>query len=102
MAKVITIEELSYELYKIDWMRRISADTQSNTLKNYYQEIEPEDRDTYTYDEYVWEYGYAGQLYVDFDEFLCNEYQDDEYMKTLLVNGNLIAEYLGTVSKYKI
>ena len=80
----MTIRELAYELYKMDWMRRISCDIQMDTLKDYYQETTEEDREVYTFEDYVLEYGYSGQLYVGFNEFLRAEYLDELYNLTII------------------
>ena len=90
----MTIRELAYELYKMDWMRRISCDIQMDTLKDYYQETTEADREVYPFEEYVLEYGYSGQLYVGFNEFLRAEYLDEFYMKSIFYkNDKLFKEY---------
>ena len=90
----MTIRELAYELYKMDWMRRISCDSQMDTRKDYYQETTEEDREVYTFEDYVLEYGYSGQLYVGFNEFLRAEYLDEFYMKSIFYkNDKLFKEY---------
>ena len=90
----MTIRELAYELYKMDWMRRISCGIQMDTLKDYYQETTEEDREVYTFEDYVLEYGYSGQLYVGINEFLRAEYLDEFYMKSIFYkNDKLFKEY---------
>ena len=90
----MTIRELAYELYKMDWMRRISCGIQMEVLKKYYQETTEEDREVYTFEDYVLEYGYSGQLYVGFNEFLRAEYLDEFYMKSIFYkNDKLFKEY---------
>ena len=90
----MTIRELAYELYKMDWMRRISCGFQMDTLKDYYQKTTEEDREVYTFEDYVLEYGYSGQLYVGFNEFLRAEYLDEFYMKSIFYkNDKLFKEY---------
>ena len=90
----MTIRELAYELYKMDWMRRISCDIQMDTFKDYYQKTTEEDREVYTFEDYVLEYGYSGQLYVGFNEFLRAEYLDEFYMKSIFYkNDKLFKEY---------
>ena len=90
----MTIRELAYELYKMDWMRRISCGVQMEVLKEYYQETTEEDREVYTFEDYVLEYGYSGQLYVGFNEFLRAEYLDEFYIKSIFYkNDKLIKEY---------
>ena len=90
----MTIRELAYELYKMDWMRRISCGIQMDTLKDYYQETTKEDREVYTFEDYIFEFGYQGQLYVGFNEFLRAEYLDEFYMKSIFYkNDKLFKEY---------
>ena len=42
------ITELAYELYKIDWMRRISAEHPMDVFKNFYQNQEGQEDSEYT------------------------------------------------------
>lgn len=86
------IRELCYELYKIDWMRRISADRIADSLKEFYQDCN--DISDYSYEDFINENGYNGDLYVCYDEFLGAEYTDEEYMRGLLDNDMLFAEYV--------
>lgn len=85
------IQELAYELYKIDWMRRISPERQMDALRNYYQENV--DDAYYSFEGYLDDQGYDGELYVCFDEFLGVEYQNREYIRELLDNEELYALY---------
>ena len=90
----MTIRELAYELYKMDWMRRISCDIQMDTLKDYYQETTEEDREIYTFEDYVLEFGYQGRLYACYEEFLEEEYLDESYIRSIFYkNDDLLNEY---------
>ena len=90
----MTIRELAYELYKMDWMRRIPCGVQMDTLKDYYQETTEEDREEYTFEDYILEHGYQGQLYACYEEFLRAEYLDESYMRSLFYkNDDLLNEY---------
>lgn len=100
------IKELAYELYKLDWMRRISADRQMDKMKDYYEECVTIGLNPYTGDaelQYTMSLedylndtdGYDGELSACFEEFIDNEYQDEGFMKTLLGgNNNLYQAYL--------
>ena len=88
-----TISGLCYELYKNDWMRRISSERRADALKNWYQETELKNRSVFGPEQYIERQGYDGELYVCFEEFLDSEYQDSGYMKELLSNDELFAEY---------
>lgn len=92
------ISGLCYELYKNDWMRRISTERKANLLKNWYQETEQENRSVFGPEQFLDEEGFDGELYVCFEEFLEAEYQDKEYMKELLSNDELFAEYEADLS----
>lgn len=89
----MTIRELAYELYKIDWMSRISLKTQADTIKKYYMEVDEEDRIEYSFEDYLFEFGYLGSLYACEDEFFDVEYLDEEYIKTLFDNKEMFTEY---------
>ena len=45
----MTIRELAYELYKMDWMRRISCGVQMEVLKEYYQETDKDYQKEYSF-----------------------------------------------------
>lgn len=90
---IMDIRDLSYELYKIDWMQRIFPERQMDLLKNYYQNTTATERRHYPFEEYLLDVGYDGELYAYEDEFITSEYTDVEYMKKLLDNEMLFAEY---------
>ena len=50
---------------------------------DYYKGLVDDD-DTYTYEDYLDEFGYDGEIYACYDEFLDNEYLDHIYMESLL------------------
>jgi hypothetical protein len=87
------ISKLCYELYKIDWKHShgITKDREMDSLKNYFEDVVFDDE--YSYESYLEDFGYEGQLYVCFDEFYDNEFQDEEYMCELLDNEKLIDKY---------
>ena len=84
----MAIRELAYELYKMDWMRRISCGIQMDALKDYYQETTEEDREEYTFEDYILEHGYQGQLYVCYEEFLEESRKTEEESKRLIQKIN--------------
>ena len=87
----MNIKELCYELYKVDWMTRISSDRIADSLKDFY--AESSENGSVTYDEYITENGYDGELYACYDEFLDSEYTDEQYMRELLDDQRLFSEY---------
>ena len=88
------IQRLCYELYKIDWKRShmITPDVEMNMLKDYHKGM-VDDLEEYSYDDYIEEFGYNGELYVCFEEFLDAEFRDEEYMSSLLEDNELITVY---------
>lgn len=95
----MNISELCYELYKVDWKRsHITHDIEMDNLKNYFEEVNAEDMDIYTYEDYVFEFGYFSMLYVCYSEFLESEYLDAEYIRYLLDNEKLIEMYLSDIA----
>ncbi len=92
------ISGLCYELYKNDWMKRISPQQKADLLKNWYQETECENRGVFTPENFLDEVGYDGNFFVCFEEFLENEYLNKKNMKELLDNDELYAEYEADLS----
>ena len=89
----MTISELGYELYKIDWMSRIKTERKNKLVKEYYKYCKEDAETSMTVDDFVYGYGYDGQLYVCEEEFLNAEYLEEEYMKELFNNKELFEEY---------
>lgn len=96
---VNNIKDLAYELYKTDWMSRISTERRLNALRDYYLNVVTETRYSYTFEEWINEQGYDGELYVCFGEFLRTEYLEEEHMKALLIDLSLYKEYLEDIKE---
>ena len=94
----MSIRDLCYELYKIDWLRRISPERQMDSIKNYYEDQKMDDVET-TYEEVLDEFGFGGEFYACFSEFLLAESRDTEYMEKLLGNEMLFNEYVADLNK---
>ncbi len=91
----MNISELCYELYKVEWeSRNVTSATKADNIKSYYENTEPEDRDDYTYEDYLLEQGYDGMFYACYEEFLETEYLDKGYIEWLLDNDDLLNEYI--------
>lgn len=88
------ISRLCYELYKVDWKHShmITVEREMDSIKNYYEDLVDDDTE-YTYNDYLKEFGYDGELYVCYEEFLDAEYMDEDYICSLLDNENLIDMY---------
>ncbi len=89
------IRKLAYDLYKAEWLQRITPEILGDTLKDYYKHHSGE-TDEYSFEDYVKDngYGYDCRLYASFEEFIDNEYMDGNYIRSLLNNEDLFAEYL--------
>ena len=92
------ISKVAYELYKQNWIdTHTTRDVRMDDIRNWGEtEIENDDGTlACTYEEYREEFGYLGTgLYVCYEEFLDEEYQDREFMKELLQSDALISAYL--------
>lgn len=95
---IMNIKDLCYELYKLDWERNhINPQIKSDSLKNFYEES----INTYyysSYEEYLFDTGYNGEIYACYDEFIDNEYKDEEYIYSLLDNEKLFKKYLESLN----
>ena len=91
------ISEMCYMLYKTDWKKQhgITTKKKAETIKNYLQFMKENglDKDSYPFDDYLEEFGYDGELYVCYEEFLGAEYLDHDYICGLLKDEKLIAMY---------
>lgn len=92
----MNISELSYQLYIIQWKHEyITPEIEADAWKDYFENTEAEDFAEYSFDDYLWDCGYAGgALYVCYEEFLNAEYLDEDYIKELLENEELYEMYL--------
>ncbi len=94
------IRDLCYELYKIDWMQRISARAQMEECIRCYQENQVDE--FFSLSEWIFEQGYGGSLYVCYDEFLHAEYLDKEYIFYLIGDAEDVKEaYLADLESIK-
>ena len=88
------IRDLAYELYKGDWKihHSIFRQQETNALKDYYRYCQ-EAEESQTFEDWLQEFGYNGELYACKEEFLANEYQDEVYIKGLLDSDDLFDQY---------
>lgn len=83
----MNIKQVAYEKYKLDWMLRHGYTlTQLIEELAYYMEEANDDLET-VYDVWEYDYGFGSEIWVCFDEFIVNEYQDKHYMKQLLTKA---------------
>ena len=66
-----------YEQYKSEWLKEmVTPEMQKDTERDY-----EENKEGYSsFDEYIWEQGYGGSLYVCYDEFIDCEYSDVSWL----------------------
>ena len=93
MSKTKKLERIAYEKYQLDWLKNHNF-----SIKDLLQEIEtiPFSREVNIVEDKLAafeEIGFNGELYVYFNEFLDNEFQDKDYMKFLLTKEEF-EEYL--------
>lgn len=81
---------VAYEKYKTDWLVRQEYDMADlvNEVVNYIGEMETRPKDPLV----LWEQesGFAGTLYAGYEEFLENEFKDEDYMRQLLTVDEFI------------
>ena len=83
------ILEIAYELYKLEWLQEfVSPQELFDARKEYYDyliEQTKENEEWLSFDGWLFDMnGFHGMLYVGFDEFKDNEFENEEYMKHLL------------------
>lgn len=95
----MNIKKIAYELYKTDWTNtHTTAEEKLEVLRDYYLGL-VEDEIVYSFNDYLEEFGYFGELYVCFDEFCETEYLMEEYIKELLKEQVLIKLYLKDIAE---
>lgn len=78
------LQNALYELYKADWVLNHVPQFEQYEVRREYEfgvlfgEVEG------SFDDYIFENGYHGNVYACFDEFLDAEYLDREYMQSLV------------------
>ena len=79
------IDQIIYEIYKTDWLNRhTTTKSHMRNVLEYAIEASQAQDFNQTYAEWVEENGILGSLYVCFNEFLQNEYLDEDFIKGLI------------------
>ncbi len=83
------LQDEFYELYKEAWeYENVPYGEKLDVMREYHKAALYGETSAESFEDYLWENdGYHGSLYVCFEEFLDNEYQDREYMESLLRDG---------------
>lgn len=89
------IPEMVYDLYKQDWIdEHTTPQARLKSIHEYYAYIqecmEYGDTQPDSYEDYLFDYGFDGSLYVCYDEFLGAEYLDRSYVAHLLNNDPVL------------
>lgn len=71
---------------KKQWVEdHISEETSSRVYNEYLEYLADDDTpDDYTFDDYLFEFGYNGIIYACYDEWLDNEYSENRRIKNKL------------------
>jgi hypothetical protein len=80
----MNIKKVAYEKYRLDWM--LSHGYTLTDLTNELDLLQEENNDSVSQLFADWEYGFGfnSEIWVCYEEFLDNEYQDAEYMRAIL------------------
>lgn len=96
------ISKIAYELYKQDWIdTHTNARQRLDSIVNYYIETDEQYSST-TYEEYLDDVGFSGEIYACYDEFLENEYLEKDYIIGLLKDTKLIYFYINDIKLEEI
>ena len=83
-----------YEMYKVDWMRRITPEQIINEAKCWFDSWIDCLEEAQTFSEWVEENGFGGELYVCFDEFCECELNDKDYIRNLIGDNDEMMEII--------
>ena len=81
----MNIKEIAYERYKLDWLLKhgYTLTDLMNELDKC-QEENPDDSVSQLFVDWEYGFGFGGEVWACYQEFLENEYQDILYMMHLL------------------
>lgn len=97
------ITDMCYKLYKIDWKHNhnIGREEEMKSVKSFYKHLEEigQDESYFPYECFIEEFGYDGEIYASFSEFCDAEYRDSDYIRELLNDDKLFAEYKSDINR---
>ena len=97
-TQAMTISEIAYELYKVDWVRsHVSAECQRATLLEYFKHqraCAKLGETCESYEEWLFDVGYLGIMHACYEEFCDGEYHDREYIISLFGNDEEFVEFV--------
>ena len=86
-----------YEMYKADWMRRITPERIIDEAKWWFNAYADCPEEAPNFHEWIDENGFGGELYACFNEFCECELMDEDYITHLVGNNielsNFIKQY---------
>ena len=82
------LKEVGYNLYVADWLREhISTERLLQEIREYHLTVIEDCVEGYDFNAFLEDVGFDGELYVCFDEFCDNEFEDSGYMHELFGNS---------------
>lgn len=75
-----------YEMYKTDWISRLPKETLIRAREEYFESLDDfgYEMSDYSFEDFLNDRGYDGQLYACKDEFIDAELRDSSYINNLL------------------
>lgn len=95
------LKKIIYELYKVDWEQehKITPNIKRSFMIDYYKYLfNPE---AYSFQDYLEEFGYDGELYLSFEDFLKEIYFKEDYVRKLINDDEEILDYYLTTVRIK-
>ena len=99
---VADIKDISYHKYQLRWMMDHGysledlVEKMTEIFKEYDEFFSPES----CYELFVSDYGFGGELFVSYQEFLDSEYRDKDYIKSILTKKQYL-DYLKAESSFR-
>lgn len=91
----VNVCKIAYALYKQNWINgHTNSQMRMDALRNYYEFLLKNDSKHLSYEEYLLQFGFNGNIYADYEEFRKNQYKNTKYMCKLLDIPELINIYL--------
>ena len=88
-----------YIQYKLDWIQGHMSPALHQTVMQEFDSYHRLEDPMISIEDYLNEFGFHGECYGCFDEFLNNEFQDEDFIKTTIINHH--NNYLDQVARRK-
>lgn len=95
----MNIKEIAYEKYKLDWMLAHNCTIKDliMEIQIYKDEIDSDLSLDSMFADWEFGYGFKGEIWASYNEFLETEFLDKSYMIYLLTNNEYL-EYLDVIN----